>query len=111
MYAIDFICKSGECNHIIYNQIYANYECCPQNITCPLCGDTMIKTWTVAPPMIINEGQGIESSKEGSYWRNAEAVKQDAIAKRQKIEKEKIVYKDKEAVRKQEIKQRNTDDE
>ena len=42
-----------------------------------------------------------DSLYDNPYWNNAEKVKQDAIAKRQKIEREKLAYGDKEAVDKQ----------
>ncbi len=108
MYAIDYICKDDKCNHIVENQIFPNYDACPQEQKCPKCGGTMIKTWLQSPAIEVLEGQGIESSKPSGYWRNAEAVKQDAIAKRLKDQREKIQYKDKRTMEKLANRKRNT---
>lgn len=67
----------------------------------------MIKTWTEAPAMAIGENNDPESCKPSGYWRNAEKVKQESLAKKKAEEREKIHYKDKKTIQKLENRRRN----
>lgn len=75
---------------------------------CEKCNGHMYQTWTQSPAMIVSETNEVESAKPGSYWRNAETVKQEGIKKRRAVEAEKLAYGDKEAVQKQENLRRNS---
>lgn len=70
-------------------------------VKCQVCGGDTYQTFTESGGFIFKEGHFEESAKPGSYWRNAEKVKQNNIKKNQDIQKEKLASGDQEAVAKE----------
>lgn len=77
---------------------------------CEVCGGPVYQTFTESTGFITKENNDPDSCKPGSYWRNAEAVKQKESKKRVTAHKEKVFYKDPETAKKAENFKRNIKD-
>lgn len=77
------------------DDLYTNKD----HIKCPKCGSKMNMLFGM-PGIIIGETNDEVSAKPTSYWRNAEQNRLKRQRKEQDAEREKIRYKDKEAVKK-----------
>lgn len=77
-------------------------------LPCPKCGKVMYQTFeTHSANFFFKEGEGNESSKPGSYWRNAEENRINSMKKKEAAKREKQFYRDKETMIKNKNRKKN----
>ena len=99
--------KCSACGYIIENKYYSSYKNAPQAIICNKCGKQAEKLFPRVAIQVKEETGTGDSTKPGSYWRNAEANRQRNVEKQKKEQAEKEHYKDPETMqRKEQLKRR-----